>query len=81
MTCRDEVLSVARSLAGRSSDSTFSLAEILAEMSRRGTQYPESTIRTHVASVMCVNAPENHAVVFADLERVGRGLYRLVGSG
>lgn len=30
---------------------------------------------------MCANSPEHHAVQYGDLERVARGLYRLVSSG
>jgi hypothetical protein len=45
------------------------------------SEFKESTIRTHVVSRMCANAPENHAVVYADLERVRPGYYRLLGSG
>jgi hypothetical protein len=29
---------------------------------------------------MCDNSPDNHAVQYHDLERVGRGLYRLLGT-
>jgi hypothetical protein len=48
------------------------------EMRRRGTGYAETTIRTMVTAHMCRNAPDNNAVTYDDLERVDRGLYRLV---
>lgn len=51
-------------------------SEIIEEMDRRGSRYKESTIRTHVVSRMCVNAPDHHAVAYGDLERVQFGLYR-----
>lgn len=50
-------------------------------MRHNGTPYTDSTIRTHIVSKMCMDAPDHHAVVYQDLERVGRGLYRLRGSG
>lgn len=75
---RDEILQAARDLLVRSSGDTFTLAEIIAEMSRRGTRYAESTIRTMVTGHMCANAPNNAAVTYDDLERVDRATYRLI---
>ena len=43
----------------------------------QGTEHEESTIRTHVCSVMCANAPTNHMTTYDDLERVSHGRYRL----
>jgi DNA-binding FadR family transcriptional regulator len=77
MGAREDILSAARDLAARSHDSTFTLRDVIAELSRRGTAYTESTIRTHVTSRMCANAPDNHGTVHDDLERVDRGRYRL----
>ncbi len=47
-------------------------------MGRCGTRYAESTIRTMITSHMCLNAPDNAATTYDDLERVDRGTYRLV---
>lgn len=77
MTCRDEIIMTFRELARRSGRDTVSTAEILDEMKRRGSRYRESTIRTHVVSRLCGDAPDHHAVVYDDLERAGHGLYRL----
>ena len=77
MTCRDEVLSIARELAGKSSNGEFTLEEVLSAMRRRGSQYAESTVRTHVTSRLCANSPDNHAVTYDDLMRTERGTYRL----
>lgn len=77
MTCRDEILAAVRQLAIRTSRDAFSPAEIVKEVRLQGSGYKESTIRTHVTSRMCADAPDHHAVVYDDLERVGRGLYRL----
>lgn len=77
MTCRDEILKAANFLQSSSPDNTFSPAEVIHRMQRMGTDYSESTIRTHIVSKMCHGAPTNHAGKYDDLERVSRGLYRL----
>lgn len=77
MTCRDEVIKAARFLANNSPDGTFRPVDIVQRMENMGTKFSESTIRTHVVSRMCYKAPANHASRFDDLERVGRGRYRL----
>lgn len=56
----------------------FTIPEIVSCMAKRGSQFAESTIRTHIASRMCVNAPDNHAVTYQDLERTERGQYRFL---
>jgi hypothetical protein len=76
-TCREEILRAAQALTLRSGRPEFSLARVIEEMHRRGTRYADSTIRTHVSSRMCAGAPGHHGVVYNDLERVGRGLYRV----
>lgn len=77
-TCREEVLSVVASLVGPRND--FTLTQVIDEMKRRGTRYAEGTVRTHVTSFMCVNAPASHSTTYGDFERLGRGHYRLVDS-
>ncbi|MHA6510731.1 TY-Chap2 family putative peptide chaperone [Tessaracoccus sp. Y1736] len=77
MTARDEILEAAESLAASSPDGTFSPADVIEWLQRRGTKLMESTIRTHVVSRMCANAPVHHTVVYTDLERVSHGRYRL----
>jgi hypothetical protein len=59
----------------------FSIGEILDYMRKTGSPYPDSTIRTHIVSVMCANAPHHHGVKDRDLERIDRGIYRLVRPG
>lgn len=76
MTARAEILAVVPTLAARSVDGAFTVDEVVRELRRRGSHYAESTIRTHVVSRMCTNAPDNHAVTYDDLERVGDGRYR-----
>lgn len=75
-TCRDAVLDAFTRLERRHGRTTFQLEEVVAETLAHDRQYKESTVRTHVTSRMCVNAPENHASVYGDLIRVDRGMYR-----
>ena len=75
-TCRDEVLAVARTLASRSASGTFTLDQVIREMRGLDTRFKENTIRTHVTSRMCANAPDHHGTVYDDFERVDRGEYR-----
>lgn len=78
-TCREEILDSMVALERRHGRNAFSPAEILAEVRSRGDDHQDS-MRAHVVSAMCVNAPPNHAVRYPDLERVGRGLYRRIAS-
>ncbi len=76
VSCRDEVLTAARRIHS-AGHRDFTAAEITAQMRRAGTAYTEATIRTHVISRMCANAPDNHETTYDDLLRVGRGRYKL----
>lgn len=58
VTARAEVLRTARYLAAASRDGTFTIEQVVRALATAGSRYQESTIRTHVASVMCANAPE-----------------------
>jgi hypothetical protein len=80
MTCRDEILETAKRIMHRNGESNFVLAELIDEMQKYGTTYQESTIRTHVTSRMCANAPDHHAVTYSDLERIAPGRYRVLGA-
>jgi hypothetical protein len=77
VTCRQEILEVARDLTARGL-APFSPAQVIAELKQRGTRYQESTIRTHVVDVMCVDSTYQRATSYPDLRRVGRGRYALV---
>lgn len=76
MTARDDILAALPAVRQRTGSDTLTAQDVIDELSRVGTSYPESTIRTHVTSRMCANAPDNHARVYADLERVEPGRYR-----
>ncbi len=77
MTCRAEILFAARQITDRPGCPEFTIQQIIIELRGSGSRYAESTIRTHITSLMCVNAPRHHGVKYRDLKRVGRGLYRL----
>jgi hypothetical protein len=83
VTAHQEIREVARSLAAKTIDGEFTLAEVIAAMRARGSGYAESTIRTHVTSRMCANAPDHHAVVYRDFWCIDRGTgrYRLYRPG
>lgn len=76
MTARDDIRTAARALESRGVV-PWSPAQCLAEAYRQGSPYPPSTLRTHIVSRLCVDAPENHAHRWPDLQRVSYGLYRL----
>lgn len=76
MTVRHEILQAFERLERRHGRVDFQLSDIVLEVQSATDEYAESSIRTHVVSVMCVNAPVNHATTYRDLERVGRGTYR-----
>lgn len=76
-TCRDEVLAAFRRLERRHGRKVFAPVEIVDEVMSATSRYPARTIRTEIVSRMCAGAPVNHAVVYDDLERVGRGQYRM----
>lgn len=78
VTCREDILTVARVLARASADGTFSSQEVVAALRARGTMHLDTTIRRHVASEMCRNATGPGAGKYHDLERVERGRFRLI---
>ncbi|WP_083939130.1 DUF7669 domain-containing protein [Deinococcus apachensis] len=78
MSCREEILQVARLLSRRRPDRTFTADDVLTAMEDRQTKFLASTIWYHVTVVMCVNAVGRDAAKYKDLERVGRNRYRLL---
>jgi hypothetical protein len=83
VTAHQEIREVARALAAHAPNGEFTLPEVIAAMWARGSRYAESTIRTHVTSRMCANAPDHHAVVYRDFWCIdrGSGRYRLYRPG
>ena len=76
MTAREEILAALPAVRARTGRETFTPQDVIGELERRGTTYAESTIRTHIVSRMCANAPDHHGRTYDDLERVESGQYR-----
>ena len=68
---QEEVLEAALQLAGE--DWTFSLLDVV----RTLPHLNESSVRTHVGSRCCVDAPSHHQHRWGYFRRVGRGIYRI----
>lgn len=79
MGARDDLLAAAVSLDDRGI-TVFSPAQLIAEARSLGTTYGDTTLRTFILGPMCANSPDHHGVQYRDLERVARGLYRLLAS-
>jgi hypothetical protein len=77
---RREILAAARALTTRSGRATFTMADVIDEMRRRGTGYAESTIRTTISSHLCAETTGPGVAGYADLTRVGHGLYQLTNA-
>ena len=77
-SCRDELLEVAKDVISRKGKNEFTVLEIVKAMEEHGTVYKESTIRTHITSKCCVNAPANHNERFSDYQRIEHGLYKVL---
>lgn len=78
MTCRDELLIIIRNLVSESEKNEFSLDEVFKLAKEKRIKYSDSTIKTHLSSRMCINSPQHHQTKYDDLERIKRGLYRLL---
>lgn len=77
-TCREEVLAAAKHVMERSKSNHFSVPQVISYMRQHGTRYADSTIRTHIVSRMCANAPDHHGVTYRDFVRTERGEYELL---
>lgn len=75
-TCREAVLDAFGRLERRHGRRDFQLADVVAETRVGDPQFAESTIRTHVTSRMCAEAPDHHGTTYADLSRLSRGRYQ-----
>lgn len=76
MTAREEILAALPAVRARTGRESFTAQDVIEELQRRGSTYEPSTIRTHVISRMCANAPHHHARTYEDLERLPDGRYQ-----
>jgi hypothetical protein len=74
---RREILDAARSIVTRTGRNEFTIADVIAEMKRRGTGYAQSTVRSMMSSHLCADAYGEGVAGYTDLTRSSRGLYRL----
>lgn len=75
-TCREAVLDAFDRLESRHRRKAFMVTEIVKEVLAVTEDFKESTIRTHITSRLCVQAPPNHFTRYEDLDRISRGEYR-----
>ncbi|MVN87017.1 hypothetical protein GO986_09585 [Deinococcus sp. HMF7620] len=78
MTCRTDILAVARDLAAGHPEGTFSMQDIVQALRAQQTTHTDAQIRRHVRAIMCANSTEKGAGQFPDLEWVARGRFRLL---
>lgn len=73
MAVHDEVLATAQRLCAAKRTRTFSPVEVVQALPHLNA----STVRTHIVSRCCVNAPKNHAHQWPYFKRLRRGLYEI----
>jgi predicted RNase H-like HicB family nuclease len=74
MHIHEEVLKVANEIASGRNDWTFGVEEAVRQLRHLN----ESSVRTHVVSRCCINAPKNHPHKWDYFRRVGRGRYQIL---
>lgn len=77
--CREEVCEAAIAIINKKGENAFSINEVLDYLVNKGTSYKTSTIRTHITSRCCKNAPQNHGTKYDDFERISNGCYKVIG--
>jgi len=73
MSIHEEVLAAARRLCSSRESWTFTPSEIVNALPHLN----ERSVRTHVVSRCCANAPSHHAHRWPYFERLQRGVYRI----
>ena len=68
-----QILEAARVLANATEDGTFEVADLIRVLSYLNA----GTVRTHVASRCCVNAPAHHQSRYPYFRALGAGRYRV----
>ena len=73
MAIHDDVLATAQRLCMAKGSRTFRPAEVIQALPHLNVR----TVRTHIGSRCCVNAPAHHANRLPYFERVCRGVYKI----
>src|SRR5262245_10026948 len=76
MAVHDEVLKAAQERCRQTGSTEFELSDIVAALPHLN----EGSVRTHVTSRCCINAPKHHAHRWGYFRRVSRGVYELVSK-
>ena len=76
MAIHKEVLSTARRICRERGEKTFRVADIVHALPHLNP----SSVRTHIVSRCCVNAPKNHPHKWDYFRRVGRGEYAILSA-
>ena len=76
-SAHEQIRAAAKLIVRERGQSEFRIREVIDLLREAGSRYKSSTVRTHIASRCCEGAPENHAVRYADFDRIGRGVYRV----
>ena len=71
MAIHEEVLATARRICRERGERTFRVVDVVHALPHLNP----SSVRTHIVSRCCVNAPKNHPHKWAYFRRVGRGEY------
>jgi hypothetical protein len=74
MAIHEEVLMTARRICAERGEKTFRLADVVHAL----PHLKESSVRTHVVSRCCVNAPKNHPHKWPYFLRLARGEYEIL---
>jgi len=78
MACHEEVLEASKVIVNLKGKNEFSPEEVITYLKKQGTIYKESTIRTHIISRCCGNAPIHHGTRYHYFERIAYSLYKLI---
>src|SRR5271165_7245378 len=76
MHVHDEVLAAANQIGRERGDWTFTPLEVVKALPILN----ESSVRTHIVSRCCVNAPRNHPHKWDYFRRVGHGRYEVTSK-
>jgi len=74
MAIHEEVLSTARRISRERGEKTFRVADVVHALPHLNA----SSVRTHIVSRCCVNAPKNHPHKWDYFRRIGRGEYAIL---
>ena len=80
-SARGEIIAAIRALTTRAGRSEVTVQEVVDEMRRASSTYAESTVRTMLTSHMCAQIHGPNIGSYDDVDRVGRGTYRLRSTG